>query len=244
MNVSLYQAAAAMNASTRWQEVIAGNLASSMVPGYKRQGVSFETVAAGAPNDVRSPVMPRAVLSTNFSSGEMLTTNVDTDLAIDGPAFFEVQLGDGSRAYTRDGTMRVDVSGKLQTKQGFALLGQNGPVLTEPSERGALTVSPDGEVKQGDVLRGRLRLVEFSDTSSLRSVGPGLYVASPSAPGQDASKSSVRQGCIEAANSVPVFEMAELVMSMRQFEANQKVLQMHDERMGKAISELGNPSAA
>lgn len=245
MNVSLYQAAAAMNASTRWQEVVAGNLASSMVPGYKRQAVSFEAVAAGALNEARAPVMPRAVMSTNFNSGEMQTTGVGTDLAIDGPAFFEVQLSDGSLAYTRDGTMRISGSGQLQTKQGFALQGQGGPVQTDPNEKGALTISPDGDVSQGDVSRGRLRLVEFADPRALRPIGQGLYVVSnPGVRPQEASNSSVRQGFIEAANSTPVHEMAELILSMRQFEANQKVLQMHDERMGKAIAELGNPSAS
>ena len=33
MNVSLYQAAAALNANSRWQEMISENLASSSVPG-------------------------------------------------------------------------------------------------------------------------------------------------------------------------------------------------------------------
>ena len=47
MNVSLYQAAAAMNAQARWQELIAENLAASSVPGYRKQEVSFSSVAAG-----------------------------------------------------------------------------------------------------------------------------------------------------------------------------------------------------
>jgi flagellar basal body rod protein FlgG len=29
---------------------------------------------------------------------------------------------------------------------------------------------------------------------------------------------------------------------MRSFEANQRVIQLHDERMGRVISELGNPT--
>ena len=46
MNVSLYQAASAMNASTRWQEVISDNLGSTQIPGFKRQDVSFSAVQA------------------------------------------------------------------------------------------------------------------------------------------------------------------------------------------------------
>jgi flagellar basal body rod protein FlgG len=36
--------------------------------------------------------------------------------------------------------------------------------------------------------------------------------------------------------------MASLITSMRMFEANQKVLQSQDERMGQVISDLGTPS--
>ena len=46
MNVSLFQAAAAMNANSRWQEVIAENLASSSVPGFKKQELSLAAVQA------------------------------------------------------------------------------------------------------------------------------------------------------------------------------------------------------
>ena len=37
-------------------------------------------------------------------------------------------------------------------------------------------------------------------------------------------------------------EMTNLISVMRAYEANQRVIQMQDERMGRAISELGNPS--
>jgi flagellar basal body rod protein FlgG len=36
--------------------------------------------------------------------------------------------------------------------------------------------------------------------------------------------------------------MASLITAMRMFETNQKVMQMQDERMGRVITELGNPS--
>jgi flagellar basal-body rod protein FlgF len=52
----------------------------------------------------------------------------------------------------------------------------------------------------------------------------------------------VRQGFLENSNTSPMLEMANLVNAMRIYESNQRVMQMHDERMGKAISELGSPS--
>src|SRR5439155_22588444 len=47
MNDGLYQAAAALNANSRWQESMAENLAASSIPGFKKQELSFGTIAAG-----------------------------------------------------------------------------------------------------------------------------------------------------------------------------------------------------
>ena len=46
MNVSLYQAAAALEGSLKQQEVIAENLATAGKPGFKRHRVGFHSVNA------------------------------------------------------------------------------------------------------------------------------------------------------------------------------------------------------
>jgi flagellar hook-basal body protein len=97
MNVSLYQAAAAMNANSRWQELISDNLADSSVPGARKQDVSFAAIEAGmVPGQLgvngERFVMPAARPALNFQQGEINPTGVTTDFAIDGPGFFQVQL--------------------------------------------------------------------------------------------------------------------------------------------------------
>jgi flagellar basal body rod protein FlgG len=52
----------------------------------------------------------------------------------------------------------------------------------------------------------------------------------------------VRQGYLEASNSSSVLEMASLMTAMRGFEANQHVIQIQDDRLGRTISDLGNPT--
>jgi flagellar basal-body rod protein FlgG len=52
----------------------------------------------------------------------------------------------------------------------------------------------------------------------------------------------VRQGALEAANTSVVMEMANLMTAMRTFEANQRMAQIHDDRIAKAIADLGNIS--
>lgn len=247
MNVSLYQAAAALNANSRWQDVISGNLAASAVPGFKKQDLSFDALQAGLTNPLSrmagtDSLMPKASASTNFQQGTLRPTGDSTDLALEGTGFFEVQMPDGSRAYTRDGEFQIGPQGQLVTKQGYQVLGEGGPIQFDPNNPGPITIAPTGEISQGSDLKGRIKLGQFPDAQQLVSIGSGLFQPQdPSEQPQDC-KATVRQGFLENANTSPILEMANLVSAMRTFEANQRVMQLHDERMSKAISELGSPN--
>ncbi|HUI06945.1 MAG TPA: flagellar hook-basal body protein [Verrucomicrobiae bacterium] len=240
MNVSLYQAAAALNASARWQEVISDNLAASSVPGFKKQELSFSAVAAGATPNV---VMPSAGTSTNFQQGQIRPTGVLTDVAIDGDAFFEVQLPSGQTGYTRDGEFQFNAQGELVTKQGYAVQSDSGAIQIDLNNPAPLSIAADGTVSQGSDVKGQLKLTTFNDTRLLHGIGNGYYIATdPNLVPSAASTATVRQGYLEAGNASPVVEMAHLIGAMRQYEANQRVIQTQDDRMNRAISELGNPS--
>lgn len=248
MNVSLYQAAAAMNATARWQELIAENLATSSVPGARKRDIAFSAVEAGFAQTATGMtgsryVIPAASATLALQQGPLRPTGVATDFAVDGPGFFEVQLPNGDKAYTRDGEFHLNAQGQLVTKQGYLVLGEAGPVQFDPNNPGPLTVAATGEISQGGEVKGRLRLVEFADPRALTPLGDGYFLAnSPDAQPQDARASQVRQGYLEGANMSPTIEMASLVTALRMFEANQRVLQLQDERMGRAISELTGPA--
>ena len=244
MNVSLYQAAAAMNAQARWQELITQNLAAGAVPGFRKQDISFSTVEAGLDSTASTLsglryMIPAASAATNFQQGEIRATGSSMDFAIEGPGFFEVQLPDGSRAYTRNGELQLSAQGQLVTNQGFPVLGEGGPIQLDPNNAAPVTMSPSGDISQGDQVKGRVRLVEFSQPGSLTPIGEGYFLADRSVVPGTASTSSIRQGFLEGSNTSPTAEMASLITSMRLFEANQKVLQAQDDRMGRAITDLG-----
>ena len=249
MNVSLYQAASALNANARWQEVIAGNMASSSIPGFKKQDLSFQAVQAGmlkptASGGIAQPISmstPRSRI--NFAPGEIKRTDGNTDLAIDGNAFFEVQLPNGSSAYTRDGEFKLNAQGQLVTKQGYLVMGEGGSIQFDPNNSTVINVAPDGTISQGSERRSKIQLTEFNDPNLLKDIGGGFYLAKdPNIQATTEVKSSVRQGFLEGANTTAVAEMASLINVMRAYEANQRVIQMQDDRIGRAISELGNPS--
>lgn len=248
VNVSLFQAAAAMSANARWQEGIAENLASASIPGFKKQDLSFEAVQAGVmsqanPDPRLQFTLPRVAATTNFSQGELRATGGNTDVAIEGKGFFEVQMPNGSLAYTRDGEFHLNAAGQLTTKQGFLVMGEGGPVQLDMNLGGTISISPTGEISQGSEVRGKLKVMDFDQPNLLTQVSGGFFTTgTANLQPTTLPQPSLRQGFLEGANVSSVVEMASLIGVMRGFEANQRVMQMHDERMSRSISELGNPN--
>jgi flagellar basal body rod protein FlgG len=249
VNVSLFQAGAALDANSRWQEVIAENLASGALPGYKKQQLSMAAVQAGLmPGGVSGTqgaqtfVLPKGTTTTNFTAGGLKATGVPTDVAIDGKAFFSVQLPGGTTGYTRDGEFEVNSQGQLSTKEGYPVLGQSGPIQLNPRDPSPISISSSGDVSQGASAKGKLALAEFSNPQLLTQVNSSYFAAQNPGLQSQATTSTVRQGYLEGSNSSTVLEMAGLMTAMRGFEANQHVIQIQDDRLGKTIADLGNPA--
>jgi flagellar basal body rod protein FlgG len=248
MEVSLYQAAAAMNATERWQDMIAENLSASPISGGRKREIQFSDVQAGLDQNVANSgssnyFIPVANTVTNFQPGELRASGNPMDFALEGPGFFNVQLPNGQTAYTRAGEFQLNSKGQLVTKQGYMVLGQAGPLQFNPNSSDPVTISATGDVSQGQNPVGKLKLTEFTDPQYLSMMGADEFRADNSSAGPvDATKTKVRQGTLEAANTSPTTEMAGMVTAMRMFEANQKVMQMQGDRMNKAITELGGTS--
>ena len=108
-----------------------------------------------------------------------------------------------------------------------------------------ISIASDGTVSQGGNVMGKLQITTFNNPQLLTQIGNSYFIANN--PGlvptpATLSTTQVRQGYLESGNVSPVTEMAHMISAMRQFEANQRVLQIHDDRMGRAITELGNPN--
>lgn len=246
MNVSIYQAAAALSAFDRAQEVIAENMASTSVNGFKKQIPSFSAVQAGLiPASVASGVnqhflLPNSTSTINFEPGQAKYTGSKTDLAIDGQGFFEVHLPQGGVYYTRDGEFKLNSKGQLVTKGGGLVMGDGGPLQFDMTRADKIAFAPSGEVMQGNTTVGKLKVVDFNNPQLLKVVGNGNFVAEdPALLPVPATNATVRQGFVEGSNASIMQEMASLLTNIRQYETNQRVIQMNDERMGHAIATLG-----
>jgi flagellar basal body rod protein FlgG len=251
MNVSMYQAAAALGANSRWQEVIAQNLASSSVPGYKKQQLSLDAIRSGlmppgSLNSTGAPqffTLPHAAVSTDFSSGDMQFTGDKHDLAIQGKAFFEIKLPNGTTALTRNGEFQVNSLGKLVTREGYTVMGKEGPIQLDLTDGEPFNISSTGEVSQGENTVGTLKLDEFNKPGLLKQLGAGYYATGNPNVHAVPVTSTLRQGYLESSNTSVVGEMADMISAQRGFEANSKIIQIQDDRLGKLISDLGTPPA-
>jgi flagellar basal-body rod protein FlgF len=244
MEVSLYSAAAAMNATERWQDLIADNLSSASVPGTRRRDIVFSAVPAGHLGENGDPlVIPFASSAVNFQQGDIVRTGNDMDFAVEGAGFIEVQMPDGSKAYTRDGEFHLNAQGQLVTKRNYLVMGEGGPIQLDPNNASPLTVSADGQVSQGADVKGKISIAEFNDPNKLTMLGGGLYRNDQNLVPKSTVTSSLRQGFIEGAATNPMSAMASIITAIRLYESNEKVMQMQGDRMSKTISDLSGTSS-
>jgi flagellar basal-body rod protein FlgG len=188
---ALYIAASGLRSEQKQIDVISNNVANMQTPGFKRSRVNFADVAGTAlPAAIATDTPARAaepmpggtrISSTvaEFDAGELKPSGNPLDLAINGAGLFELELDNGTMAYTRDGQFRLDGEGTLRTMQGARLA--NAPQI--PLEATEVRVSSAGEISvlmPGDTERtvlGSVELAVFGAADALQSVGDNRYTA-------------------------------------------------------------------
>jgi flagellar basal body rod protein FlgG len=170
------------------------------------------------------------------SSGALRPTGFSQDVAIEGPAFFEIQTPAGT-AYTKAGSLRTDMQGRLVNTQNFPVMGLSGELnLTN----NPFTVAPNGDVLQEGRVAGRLKTVQFAHPEALQPAGNGSYYAASTAVQEAATAPKLRVGFLEGSNVSSPQEMVRLTETVRHFESLQRVVQGYDETMEKTIRKLGD----
>jgi flagellar basal-body rod protein FlgF len=237
----------------RQLDVVANNIANVNTAGYKADSSLFEeylTSGAHEDNFVGSDrrvsyVQDRGTFR-DFTQGAAEQTKNPLDLAIDGSAFLVVQTPAGER-YTRDGGLQLNGQGQLVTVAGNPVLGTGGPIVFQPTDHD-INVTPDGTITvvegsgRTDSIRGKLRLVNFSDAQKLLKEGLNLYTAGEGAPQPD-TKSQVRQGFIEKSNVNAVGEMSRMMEITRAYTAISTLLQQQSDLHKTAIQQLAEVPA-
>jgi len=247
MNIGLYQSASALNALERWQDVVAQNITSSQTTGYRKRTIDFsaqlsgelQSDPGGRDSAAMGTVFPKVNTGIDFTSGETQPTRRDYDVAIQGEGFFEVQMPDGAKAYTRSGEFNLRSDRTLVTSGGQEVLGDGGaPIVLLPTGD-PLTINRDGTVYQGDTSLGKIAVQSFKDPSKLTPVAGGYFLAGPGVEPQPVAEPDLMQGYLEGSNVMPLREMVDMVLISRAYEANQKIIGSFDQTMEKTLDALG-----
>jgi flagellar basal-body rod protein FlgG len=242
---------------------ISNNLANVNTFGYKKTRAEFEDLlyqtvrTAGTPatEDTVVPVgvqmghgVKLAATQRMFQQGSVQNTENVYDMAIMGDGFFRIQMYDGSWAYTRDGSFKVDSDGRLVTSNGYWVLPDI--IMPEGFLPEKITVSPDGRVSvigpQIDLNEpidvGQIELYRFPNPVGLTAVGENLFKvtnasgqAIPGRPGYE-GMGKLAHKFLEMSNVSVVREMVDLIVAQRAYEFNSKTIQTSDNMLGTATS--------
>ena len=249
---ALYTAASGMSAQQANLDSIANNLANSGTAGFRQIRMQFEDMMYQNMITPGSPASEQTVsaglqigLGTKASATEVIQRQGDfnqtgntMDLAIQGGGFFQVQMPNGTTAYTRAGSFHMNNQGTMVTADGNQLL----PPITVPSSATAVTISQYGVVsatlpgQTAPATLGTVQLANFANPGGLSAMGGSLFTptsasgnAITDAPGGSSGVGTLQQGYLENSNVDVVSEFVQMILAQRAYESNSKVIHVADD---------------
>lgn len=210
-------------------EVLANNLANINTHGFKKSAAvstEFQTMLLQRMEDSTDGKTPTigqmgngAILDMVMplnTQGVLVRTGRELDFAIEGEGQFAAQ-GPNGVVYTRNGSFRQREDGTLVTVDNYPVLfrdaaGALAPIL---SAGAAPQIQPDGAVIVGGQMVGRLEVQGITPQTKIHS------------------------STLEASNVELGKEMTDLIVALRSFQVNQRAMQMQDQSLGRAVTEIG-----
>jgi flagellar basal-body rod protein FlgG len=248
-----------MEAQQTQLDVTANNLANVGTTGYKRghavfEDLMYQTLRQGGAASSEQTQLPTGLqvglgvrtvaTSRQFSQGNLQQTGNNLDVAIKGSGFFQIQMPDGTTAYTRDGSFQVSATGQLVNNSGYVVQ----PGLSVPATAQGVTVAEDGTVSAampGGVSQpmGQLVMASFINPAGLEAKGQNLYLETAAsgtptsgAPGSN-GMGTLAQGFLETSNVNVVEELVSMIQTQRAYELNSKAISTSDQMLAK-LSQL------
>lgn len=251
---ALYTAATGMMAQQTQIDTTSNNIANVNTIGYKKQRAEFadlmyqtmEYAGTATSLNTSSPtgievglgVRPTAI-TKEFTQGNFKETGNNLDMAITGNGFFQVELPDGTTAYTRNGAFKLDADGNIVNADGYKLI----PQIVVPADTTAISIGTDGTVSvlqagQTQMSQiGQIELANFVNPAGLHSLGNNNYINTSASgdaivgtPGLNGI-GEIREGFVEMSNVQLVEEMTDLITGQRAYEANSKAITTSDQML-------------
>ena len=261
MNPALWAAKTGLDAQQTKLAVTSHNLANVSTAGFKKGRAVFEDLLyqnirqvggstsqdTQAPSGVHLGTGVRVVATEKiYTQGSFAQTDNALDLAIEGRGFFQIQMPDGTTAYTRDGNFQLNAQGQMVTSSGYVLQ----PGISIPDGSQSIAISRDGVVSvrvggQGTPVQvGQLQLTDFVNMAGLEPLGENLLVetvasgpAQTGTPGQNGLGTTL-QGFFESSNVNVVEELVNMIETQRAYEMNSKAISTADQMLEYVNNQL------
>ncbi|PWF21191.1 flagellar basal-body rod protein FlgG [Corticimicrobacter populi] len=254
---SLWIAKTGLETQQMGMDVISNNLANVSTNGFKRSRAVFEDLmyqtlrqpgaqvgdANQLPSGLQLGTGARVVAVARVQTdGNLNQTGNEMHVAIEGRGFFEVEMPDGTLAYTRDGALQKDQNGQLVTAGGYVIQ----PPINIPDNALTMTIGKDGTVSVtqpgaagASVQVGQLQVATFINPTGLQSIGQNLYLETDSSgpanvlqPGLDGA-GTLAQEYLETSNVNVAEELVNMITTQRAYEINSKAVSTSDQMLAR-----------
>ncbi len=215
------------------------NLANATSTGFKAQVDAFRAVPVISEGLPTRAFVVDATAGADFRPGPIQTTGRDLDVAVLNKGWLVVQRDDGSEGYTRNGALKINENGILQTASGMNIMGDGGPISIPPDVKisiakdGTVSAVSNGATPGPSNILGRLKLVNPAEENLTRK-SDGLFGTKDGSTAEVDTNVSVASGALEGSNVNVVEAMVNMISLARQFETQMKLLQSAENNANKA----------
>ena len=229
MDRMIWTAVTGMNAAMTRQRVVASNMANAQTTGFRAEVLQMTPMTLkGSAVEARA-MTDAAVKGAMMTPGVMVNSGRPLDVAMQGQALLTVQAPDGTEAYTRRGDLSVSTNGLLVNGEGFAVMGEDGPITLPPG--GDYSIAEDGAVLRRDpaatnappAVVARLKLASPVGST----IGKGLdglfrVIGGGVLPGD--AEARLAPATLEQSNVRPSEVLVEMVEAQRLYDMRAKLI--------------------
>lgn len=229
MDRMLYVAMTGAKNTMMAQAINNNNLANINTTGFRADLASFQSIpvqGAGLPSRVNAVV---AGTTVDLSSGPLISTGRNLDVAVKGDGLITVQGPDGNDAYTRAGDLQINGAGMLTTSAGFPVMGNSGPIAIPPNEKleigadGTISILPIGQTPNSLAVIDRIKLVKAPADQLIKTNDGLLQTVNGDRLAADGSV-SLQSGVIESSNVNGIEALTNMIELSRHYDAQIKLL--------------------
>ncbi|MBD2845282.1 flagellar hook-basal body complex protein [Paenibacillus sp. IB182496] len=268
---SMYSGVSGMKGFQTKLDVIGNNIANVNTVGFKAGRVMFSDILSQTVTGVTASVdgesgginakqiglgVSVSAIDTIHTPGSAMTTNVPTDMRIDGDGFFAVAPGgDVENVYlTRAGNFTMDGNRQLVTAEGYFVLDSGGGVIQLDDTVTAFTIAKDGTIiavnedGTSEATDFQIGVVKVTNPSGLEKIGGNMYRVTPNALPEgeeieflaandpELGTGAIISGQLEMSNVDLTSEFTEMIVAQRGFQANSRIITTSDEVLQEVVN--------